>query len=133
MLRRILGLALVGLLVNVSCESQARASSDESKQARLAGKVKKEIARLGTGPDARVEVKLYDGTKVKGFVSEIADEYFVVTDAKTGAATRVSYPQVKQLLGRGDGKGKRIAVGFAISAAALIGFALLLGALGVED
>jgi ribosomal protein S28E/S33 len=133
MFRRILGLALAGLLASVTCVSQARVSSDESKQVRLAGKVKKEIARLGVGPDARVEVKLYDGTKVKGYVSEIADEYFVVTDAKTGAATRVVYPQVKQLDGRNNKRGLTRAAGFAFAGAVIVGVVVLLGLAGLEN
>ena len=51
---------------------------------------------MGTGRDAAVEVKLKDGTKLKGYISEANDDHFVVTDAKTGSRTVVPYPQVKK-------------------------------------
>ena len=63
-------------------------------------KVKQQVAKIGTGPDAKIEVKLKDGTKVKGFVSEIGNDHFVVTDPKTNAEIPVQYPQVRRASAR---------------------------------
>ncbi len=127
MVKKILCLALAGLLVNMMAASAAYASSDEGKQARFVEQVKRGIATLGTGPDARVEVKLHDRTKLKGYLKEVTAEYFVVSDPGTGATTRVLYPEVKQVRGQNLSKGSRIAVGLAISAAVLIVLFLLIG------
>jgi hypothetical protein len=125
--KKILCLALAGLLVNMMAASAAYASSDEGKQARFVEQVKKGIATLGTGPDARVELKLHDKTKLKGYLKEVAAEYFVVTDLETGATTKVLYPEVKQVRGQNLSKGSRIAVGLVVSAAVFIVLLMLIG------
>ena len=128
MVKKIFCLALAVLLVNTPGISRAYAHSKEEKQARLTEQVKEGIAKLGTGPDARVEVKLHDKTKLKGYLSEVTKEHFVVTDLKTGAATQVLYPQVKQAKGHNMSTGARIAIAVALAAALLIAVALVAGA-----
>ena len=64
--------------------------------AKSAAKFRKKVAEIGTGPRAQVLVKLYDGVKVRGHISEIADDHFTVTDKKSGAV-QVQYEQVKSL------------------------------------
>src|SRR5438067_2261831 len=86
------------------------AQYNDDKAAREAEKVKAAISKLGTGPAARVEVKLKDRTKLKGYVSELNDYHFVVTDDKTGIATAVAYPQVKQVKGNNLSTGAKIAI-----------------------
>jgi hypothetical protein len=125
MLKRILCLALAGLLVNLVALSPARAASKEEKEARFIGRVKAGIARLGTGREALVEVKLRDKTKLRGYVSEVADEHFVVADARTGASTPVAYSQVKQVKGQNLSTGARVAIGIAVAVAIVIALAAL--------
>ncbi|HXT62958.1 MAG TPA: hypothetical protein VN696_07980 [Pyrinomonadaceae bacterium] len=67
--------------------------------------------KLGTGTAARVEVKLRDKTKLRGYVEQVADDHFVVVDEKTGATTTVAYPQVKQVQGNNLSTGAKIAIG----------------------
>ncbi len=84
---------LAFLVLNMAFGATAfGATSNEEKAARDAAKVKASIASLGTGTDARVEVKLKDGSKLKGYVSQINENSFVVMDEKTAAATEVLYP-----------------------------------------
>lgn len=128
MLKKILCLVLAGLLLNMISVSVAYADSQEAKRARFVEQVKAGIATLGAGPDAKVEVKLQDRTKLKGYLSEVTGEHFVVTDAKTGAATRVLYPQVKQVKGQNLSSGARIAIGLALTAAVLLAVVLVVGA-----
>ncbi len=59
--------------------------------------VKRRILKLGTGAEAKVEVKLQDKTKLKGYVSKVTDDSFVVMDPKTNAETTVLYPTVTNL------------------------------------
>ena len=95
-----------------------------SKESMFAAKVKTEIAGLGTGPAARVEVKLRDKTKLKGYVSEATDTHFAVVDDKTRAATQVPYPQVKTVKGNNLSKGAKIAIAVGVGFALLVLFAL---------
>lgn len=71
----------------------------ETKEEKFVGKVKTEIAKLGTGTDAKIKVKLKDGTKIKGYITEADENQFVVMDSKTGQAVPIAYPQVGQAKG----------------------------------
>lgn len=73
------------------------AQAKEEKAAAFTVDVKKRIAKLGTGPEAKLQVKLQDKTKLKGYVSKIGDDSFVLSDLKTNAETNVSYANVTQL------------------------------------
>ncbi|HXD33167.1 MAG TPA: hypothetical protein VN643_18740 [Pyrinomonadaceae bacterium] len=118
MFRKILSCALAALVLTLGVQSTAAAPNGE-KQARLAAKVKSGIAQLGTGEAARVELKLTDKTKLKGYISEVSDDHFVVIDKKTGAATNVAYTQVQGVKGNNLSTGAYIAIGVGILAAVL--------------
>ena len=76
--------------------------------------MKKGISKLGTGAEARIEVKLRDKTKLKGYVGEAGEDSFVVVDEKTGAASTVTYSQVKQVKGNNLSQGAEIAIGVGV-------------------
>ena len=97
MLKRMLCLAIACLLTSPIWAKPSSARTQSEKDTKLAQKIKTKVAKLAGGPEARVEVKLMDGTRLKGCISEFSDDYFVVTDKKTGRATTVAYTQVKQL------------------------------------
>ena len=59
--------------------------------------VRAQVARIGVGEKARVEVKLRDDTKLKGYVSAAGADSFTLTEAKTGASRNVAYADVAQL------------------------------------
>ncbi len=120
MFRKILRLAIAFVLVNTLCAGAAGARTKEERSSRFIERVKEGIARLGTGPDARVEVKLQDRTKLKGYLSEVSADGFVVNDAKTGAATRVAYPQVTQVKGHNLSTNQRVAVVVVLAVATVI-------------
>ena len=97
MREKVLALALVGLLCNALALRAAAATGGGA--APSAEKVKAGVAKLGAGPDARVEVRLRDKTRLRGCIREAGEEGFVVVDEKTGAATAVAYPQVGTVKG----------------------------------
>lgn len=119
MYKKMLSFIVVGLLVNLVCYTPVMANLN-SKEAKFAAKVKAGIAKLGTGPEARIEVKLRDKTKLKGYISEANEESFVVVDDKTGSATQVKYPQVKKVKGKNNLTGEQIAIGVAIAIITII-------------
>lgn len=120
---RIAAVVLAALFLNLTLPSSALAGGSPEKEARFAQKVQTEIAKLGTGPNARVDLKLRDKTKLKGYISEVGAESFVVIDDKTGSATTITYPQVKQVRGNNLATGWKIAIGVGI----LIGVLLIIG------
>ena len=42
-------------------------------------------------------VSLQDGTKLKGRIAEIGEDYFVLVEKKTANSNRISFAQVKQV------------------------------------
>ena len=131
MLTKITAVSLVALLLNLACPVHALARTNPEKEARFAQKVKTELAKLGTGPKARVTLKLRDKSQLKGYVSEIGDESFVVVDDKSGSASTVPYPQVKQVKGNNLSTGAAIAIGVGIGVGAIL--LLLLIAIKTAD
>ncbi len=100
------------------------AKTKEEKATEFAAKVKTEIAKLGTGTEARIEVKLRDKTKLKGYVSKLGEESFVIAEAQTGAETEVAYPNVAAAKGKHLSKGYWIAIG--VTAAVIISIIVFL-------
>ena len=123
MFKRILSIALAAALLSVFGTVPARAAAPKSKAEKEAAfvlKLKESMARLGTGTEARVEVKLKDKTKLKGYVSAVNDEGFSVVDAKTGVATHVAYPQVQKVKGHNLSTGAKVAIGLGALVAVLV-------------
>jgi hypothetical protein len=98
----------------------ATAKSKEENQAQLIQKVRTEISKLGVGRDARVEVKLQDKTKLAGYVSEVKDESFILTDVKTSGTTAVAYADVTQVKGHNLSTGAKIGIGVGIGVAIVV-------------
>jgi hypothetical protein len=114
MIKKVLSLALVGFLLGVAGLRPAYAGPKEEKAARFAEKVKAGISKLGTGAEARIEVKLRDKTKLKGYVSEAGEDSFIIVDDKTGATSTVTYAQVKQVKGNNLSTAAEIAIGVGV-------------------
>lgn len=96
MLSRILSVALVasfcfGLLVEPNF-----ASSKAVEEARISD-LRRTIATLGPTKETRVEVKLRDKRKLRGYIRTVGDESFELIDLKTGASTAVPYTTVAQV------------------------------------
>ncbi len=112
---------LTGLLLNFAGGWPASVYAQDDKEARRVEKVKANVRKLGAGAEARVEVKLQDNRKVKGYIAETREDSFVVVDEKTGADNLIDYAQVKQLKGHNRLTAAKVAVnvvkGVAIVAA----------------
>ena len=113
-MKKLLTMIVAGLVLGAVSVRPIAASSSVEKEVRFAGKVKSGIEKVGSGRDTRVEVKLRDKTRLKGYVSEIGENEFVVTDAKTGASNRVAYANVAQVKGNNLSTGAKIAIGIGI-------------------
>lgn len=50
------------------------------------------ISKLGIGQEAKIKVKLKDGTKIKGYITEMSESQFVIIDSKTNQPVPVPYP-----------------------------------------
>jgi hypothetical protein len=101
------------------------------EEARLAHQARIGILKLGTGERARVEVKLRDDTRLKGYVSAAGTDSFTVTDRRTGAATVVAYTDVAQVKKAGNGFSTmtKVIIGGAVAAGVIIGWQIVKPAL----
>ncbi len=95
----------------MSYSPYAFASENPEKATKLANKVKAGVAKLGTGPKAKIDLKLKDGAKLKGYIAEINEENFVVMVSKTGQSISVLYSNVKQIKGNNLSTGTIITIG----------------------
>ncbi len=124
MLKKFIALTLVGLLFSITTAASGFANSNSKmeREAKDTQRVKTNILKLGTGEQARIEVKLKDKTKLAGYISEAKEESFIITNLKTGVATDVNYAAVGQVKGNNLATGVKIAiwVGVAIAAGFLI-------------
>jgi hypothetical protein len=129
MFKRFISLALAVLIAVPLTQLQViAADSNAEKEARFVEKVKAGVAKLGVGPDARVKVKLKDKTKVDGYVSEVGDDSFNVTDLKTGHTTAVVYLNVAQVQGNNLSTRTKIIIAAAIVTGVIITLYLVRGA-----
>ena len=116
------------LAISIICQQTASASSTPDKDARFAQKVRAAVLELGVDKASLVSIKLRDKTKLAGYISEIGDRSFVVTDLKSVAATTVAYPDVVQVKGNNLSTGAKIAIAAAIIAGVAITLYIVRGA-----
>lgn len=96
MFRTFLSLVLVGLSVQGLYAAPLFATQADD-DARAIEKVRQEVAKLGLGEKARVTVRMKNGTKIKGFISQAGANDFTVRDRKTGNPTTILYSDVAKL------------------------------------
>ena len=60
-------------------------------------RVRSKVAKIGAGKKARVDVKLQDDTKLKGYISDASPDSFTITDMKTGTSRTIAYSDVAQV------------------------------------
>ena len=125
-MKKLLTMIVAGLVLSAVSVRPVWASSNVEKEVRFAGKVKSGIEKVGSGREARVEIKLRDKTRLKGYVSEIGENEFVVTDIKTGASNKVAYADVKQIKGNNLSTGAKIGIGIGIGVGLTILVVLLI-------
>jgi hypothetical protein len=90
-------------------------------------KIKMKVAKIGLGPKARVEAKLRDRTKVKGYISAANADSFTITEQNTGNTRDLNYADVAEVKKSGGGLSSRgwIIIAGAATAATIVGFTVL--------
>lgn len=123
MLKRTSLIFLIFLLINLAFAPAAFAkSAGTNKEAKFIKKLQSNIQKQGIGVNSKIKLKLKDGTKLKGYISEINDNQFVVIEEKTGQNVSVSYNQVNQA--KGNNWSQKQVIGL-IAIAALITFVVV--------
>ena len=96
------------------------------KMARLAEDARAEVQRLSARPDARIEVRLKNGTRLKGSLISATGDTFTVRESKTGAARALAYEDVARVKKTGGGLSplKWVLIG-AAAAAVVVGVTVI--------
>jgi len=67
------------------------AQAQTSRDAEIAAKARAKVAKIGIGQNAKVEVKLRDQSRIKGYIQELHQDSFTVVERDTGVSRTVAY------------------------------------------
>ena len=97
MQRRLCCFLLAGLVVISTSETPALAQAKIEAYQAQSTKVKKAVASLGTGEVAQIRVTLLDMSFRSGYVSEVGDHSFIVTNSVNETQVEIGYNEVARL------------------------------------
>ena len=133
MIKRILALTLVALLSNFAARGAPSAAQTGNQAATIADRTRRCAVRLSTSRrrNERIEVRLRDGSKLKGYVGIAEDTHFTIINSQSGLATSVPYDDVAGLR-CGRSLTREIAKG-AIVFTAIIGALLVVTLISLQE
>ena len=119
MIKKYLSIVLVGLLVFGASSTLIFAQTKTENNDSNVEKIKAKILKRGTGEKKKIKVKMLDGTKMKGYISQAGEDSFTLTDSKTKQSTVIAYRDVSDVYS-GWSTMSKIGVGVGIAAAATL-------------
>ena len=102
MFRRTFAIILSGVLL-VTAFGVQHVLAQTANETQATEKIRAKVQKIGVGSNARVEVKLRDNTRLKGYISTAEQDSFTVTDSKTGSTRTVSYADASGVKKQGGG------------------------------
>jgi hypothetical protein len=135
--KKIVWLILTAFLLNAACASLAfgqQTALASEKDLEHAEKIRQTIHKTGAGLEKQITLKLKDNTEVIGFISEVADDHFIVKTLNSVPAS-LRYDQVDKVKVQNVSKNRRdfttsgsvfkkvsagIAIGFGVALIACI-------------
>jgi len=130
MLKRLFSIGLVVLLFHAGNSVLMLDVARANQRDPATDKVKAAVAKRGTGPKAKVTVKLRDRTKLKGFISNASGDSFTLSDSKTGQTRTLAYSDVAEVKKQG---GMSLAAKIGIGVGAGLGALALTYAIACHD
>jgi hypothetical protein len=122
MIKKCLSVLLIGLMLLLTNLQSINAQTSSDSNDLTIEKIKANVTRRGTGEKARVNVKMRNGTKMKGFISQAGEDSFTLTDSKTKQTSTLAYSDVVQVKKQGLSTGAKIliAVGVGVAVTAVV-------------
>jgi sRNA-binding regulator protein Hfq len=105
----------------IAAQSRAQAAPGSPERTRA------EVHRLGFGK--RVKIKLHNGAKVRGRITGLSEDQFVVSDSRTGTTSRVAFADVAEIRKQREMGLKGAFMGLAVTAAIIASVCVLLASL----
>lgn len=97
-MKKLLASMLALLVINLACATFAGAQQQPGNDDKHVRKIKKQIAHQKRwAPEDPIIIKFNDGTSAKGYVAEVLDDHFVITDRKGQQPASVEYAQIKTI------------------------------------
>ena len=97
MLKQFMSASLTASLIALISFVPLNAQTLTTKELQKAEKIKSKVAGLGSGPKVRVIVGLLGDETIKGYVSSIGEESFVVERSESVGPREIFYAQVKEV------------------------------------
>src|ERR1043166_9978031 len=101
MWRRLFSIALAVLIFHAGNSLLIHDVALANQTDANAEKVRAAVAKRGTGPKAKVTVKLKDKTKLKGYINNASGDSFTLSEAKTGQVRTFAYTDVAEVKKQG--------------------------------
>ena len=122
---KILASVLSALIVNLFCVPSVSGQQQLNQEEKHIIKIKKEVARQKRwNAQDPITVSLQDGSKVKGYIAEVFDDHFIITDRRGRQPSSVDYAQVKGIK-TGLGTMSRVGMGIGGGVLAVIAICLI--------
>ena len=119
--------SLLAVLLIVTCIPSIRAQVPTDKEQKHVLKIKKQVAsQKRWNAEDPITVNLQDGSKVKGYIAEVFDDHFIITDRRGRQPISVDYAQVRETK-TGFGSQSKIAFGIGGGVLAVLAICLLSG------
>ncbi len=121
MVRKSLTCFLILSLINVPLFAQTKAEKKAAQEAARIAQLKTTINGYGTGESALIEVKRKSGKNVKGYLSAVKDDSFIVADTAAATSYEIRYGELASV------KPWKIATGPSSKGMVLVGIAIGVG------
>jgi hypothetical protein len=87
--------------LSAAAQTQSETGGQAQGQQGKATSVKAKLQKIGVGERSAVRFKLKAGTQLRGYVSQIGNDSFTITEKASKTATYVSYGDVQSLKEKG--------------------------------
>ena len=105
----------INMVSGYSITAQSQNSDAESLR-----KLKVKVAKIYSQRRGKIIVKYNDGTKLKGYLTEVKDDNFGITETKTGNVTNIQYAQVKSVNRDAIPPAAKFLIGFGVVSGGLL-------------
>lgn len=120
MVKKYLSFILCCLLLITLNSSLISAQTNPKNNDSSTAKVKAKIIKRSKGTNTYVKVKMLDGKKLSGEISQAEEDSFTLVDSKTKQSTSIAYRDVTQVKGKGLSTRTKVALGALAGAAAIV-------------
>ena len=97
MFRKYLACFLMILLLNLQLFAQTKVDKKAEKEAARVTQLKAAMNSVGLGDTSPAELKLKNGGKLVGYISEMKDGSIVFAETALGRTTNISYAEIKSI------------------------------------